>query len=119
MKFSEKGILMSKTDVSDAFENVRVDTGKAHNFCYTVGELVVIGFRFDFRIVEFAGVLGRHIGSGRTRTPQQHDRFSSVVRGSKINDGSHVKVVERWKDGKPTPIPPDAKVITHSGERKF
>ena len=37
MKFSVKGILMSKTDVSDAFENVRVDTGKAHNFCYTVG----------------------------------------------------------------------------------
>ena len=23
---------------------------------------------------------------------------------------AHVKVVERWEDGKPTPIPPDAKV---------
>ena len=28
---------------------------------------------------------------------------------------THVKVVERWEDGKPTPIPPDAKVRTHSG----
>ena len=28
-------------------------------------------------------------------------------------------MVERWDDGKPTPIPPDAKVRTHSGGRKF
>ena len=28
---------------------------------------------------------------------------------------AHVKVVERWEDGKPTPTPPDAKVRTHSG----
>ena len=28
---------------------------------------------------------------------------------------SHANVVERWEDGKPTPIPPHAKVRTHSG----
>ena len=39
---------MSKADVSDAFRNVRVDPDKAHKFCYTVGELVVIDFRLTF-----------------------------------------------------------------------
>ena len=37
-KFQEKGTPMSKADVSDAFWNVRVDSDKAHTFCYTVGE---------------------------------------------------------------------------------
>ena len=32
---------------------------------------------------------------------------------------AHVKVVERWEGGKPTPIPPDAKVRTHLGGGKF
>ena len=40
---------MSKADVSGAFQNVRVDPDKAHKFCYTVGELVVIDFRLTFR----------------------------------------------------------------------
>ena len=39
---------MSKADVSDAFRNVRVDPDKAHKFCYTVGEQVVIDFRLTF-----------------------------------------------------------------------
>ena len=47
-KFPEKIILMSKADVSEDFRNVRVDPDKAHNFCYTVGELVVIDFRLTF-----------------------------------------------------------------------
>ena len=29
---------------------------------------------------------------------------------------AHVKVVERWEDGKPTPMTPDAKVITHNSQ---
>ena len=43
-------MLLSKADVSDAFQNVRVDLDEAHNFCYTVGEflLVVIDFRLRF-----------------------------------------------------------------------
>ena len=28
---------------------------------------------------------------------------------------AHIKVVDRWEDGKPTPIPPDAKVRAHAG----
>ena len=39
---------MSKADVSDAYRNVRVDLDKAHNSCYTVGELEVIDFRLMF-----------------------------------------------------------------------
>ena len=47
-EFSAKRILMSKSDVSDAFRNVRIDPDEAHNFCYTEGELVVIDFRLTF-----------------------------------------------------------------------
>ena len=47
-KFPEKIILMSKAGVSEPFRNVRVDPDEAHNFCYTLGELVVIDFRFTF-----------------------------------------------------------------------
>ena len=39
---------MSKADVSDALRNVRVDPDKVYNFCHTVGELVVFGFRLTF-----------------------------------------------------------------------
>ena len=48
-KYPDQRILMSKADVSGAFQNVRVDPDKAHKFCYTVGELVVIDFRLTFR----------------------------------------------------------------------
>ena len=34
--------------MSDAFRNVRIDPDEAHQFCYTVGELVVIDFRPTF-----------------------------------------------------------------------
>ena len=47
-KLPVKRILMSKADASDAFRNVRVDPDEARNFCYTVGELVVIDFRLTF-----------------------------------------------------------------------
>ena len=36
-KYPDQRILVSKTDVSDAFRNVRVDPDEANNFCYTVG----------------------------------------------------------------------------------
>ena len=47
-KFPVEKILMSKANVADAFRNVRVDPDQAQTFCYTVGELVVIGFRLTF-----------------------------------------------------------------------
>ena len=39
---------MSKADVFDNFRIVQVDPDEAHNFCVTVGELVVIDFRLTF-----------------------------------------------------------------------
>ena len=39
---------MSKADMPDAFRNVPVDPDQAHNFWYTVGDLVVINFRLTF-----------------------------------------------------------------------
>ena len=39
---------MSTDDVSDVFRNARVDTDKAHNFCNTVGELVVTDCSLSF-----------------------------------------------------------------------
>ena len=39
---------MKKADVSDVFLNVPVDPDKAHNFCFTVGELVVFDIRLTF-----------------------------------------------------------------------
>ena len=47
-KFPEERIPMSKADVADAFRNVRIDPDQAHNFCYTVVDLVVIYFRLTF-----------------------------------------------------------------------
>ena len=40
--------MKSKAGVLDAFRNVRLDSHQAHNFCYTVGDLVVITFRLTF-----------------------------------------------------------------------
>ena len=47
-KYPDQRILMSKADVSDALRNVRVGPDEAHNFWYTVGEIVVIDFRLTF-----------------------------------------------------------------------
>ena len=49
---------MSKADVSDAFRNVRVDSGEARDFCYTVGEIIVIDFRLTFGWFESPGFWG-------------------------------------------------------------
>ena len=46
--FPGERILMSKADVPDAFRNVRVDPDKAHTFCYTAEDPVVIDFRLTF-----------------------------------------------------------------------
>ena len=57
-KFPEKRILMSNIGVSDAFRNVRVDLDEVHNFCYTVGELVVTDFHLTFEWSGSPGVRG-------------------------------------------------------------
>ena len=41
-------LLMATTDVNDAYHNVIIDPNQAYNFCYTVGDLVVIDFKLTF-----------------------------------------------------------------------
>lgn len=48
MKFLDKRILLSKTDVSDAFRNVRVSSEHASNFCYVLEDVVVADRRLTF-----------------------------------------------------------------------
>ena len=110
----QKRIPMSKVNVSDAFQNVRVDPDKAHNFCCTIGELVVIDFRLTF------GWSGSPGFRGVVSAAAAHAHCNKTIDSAQLLDEgkkmmAHVKVVERWEDGKPTPIPPDANVRTHSG----
>ena len=57
-KFPVERILSSKADVADAFRNVRVDPDQAHNFYYSVRDLVVIDFRLTFGWSESPGFWG-------------------------------------------------------------
>ena len=117
-KFPAERILMSKADVSDAFRNVRVDPDKAHNFCYAVGDLVVIDFRLTFGwsgSPGFWGVMSAAAAHAHCNTTL--DSVQLLDEGKEMM--AHVKVVERWEDGKPTPIPPDAKIRAHSGGEKW
>jgi len=113
-KFPVEKILMSKADVSDAFRNVRVDPDQAPNFCYTVGDLVVIDFRLTF------GWSGSPGFWGVISAAAEHAHCNTTLKSSQLlEEGktmmAHVKVVDRWEEGTPTPIPPDAKIRAHSG----
>ena len=53
-----------------------------------------------------------------------HAHCNTTIDSAQLQDEGkermvHVNVVERWEDGKPTPIPPDAKVRTHSAAGEF
>ena len=103
---------MSKADVSDAIRNVRIDPHKAHHLCYTVGELVVIGFRSTLGWSGSPGFWGlisaaaAHAHCNTTTDPAQLlDEMKYMM--------ANVKVVERWENRTPTPIPLDAKGIIH------
>ena len=112
-KFPEKRILMSKADVSDAFRNVRVDPGKTHNFCYTVGELVVIDFRLT------SGWSGSPGFWGVMSAAAEHAHCNPTINSIQLLDErkemmAHVKVVDHWEGRKPTPIQKDAKIRVHT-----
>ena len=79
-KFPVERIPMSKADVSNAFQHVRVYPYQAHNVCYTVGDVVVIDFLNILRVFGTDGFLGRHFGRGRTRALQHHSECDSAFR---------------------------------------
>ena len=112
-EFSEKRILMSKADVSYAFHDIRVDPCKAHIACYTVGELGVIEFGSTFGwsgSAWFWGVLSVAAAHAHCNTTVDSAPWLNEVEEKM----AHAKLVERWEEGIPTPIPPDAKVRAHS-----
>ena len=111
-KNPDQRILMSKADVSDAFRNVRVDPDEAHNFCYTVGELVVIDFRLTF------GWCGSPRFWGVVSAAAEHAYCNITITAAQLLDEgidtmAHVKILDRWEEGKPTPVPDDAKIRAH------
>ena len=87
-------ILMSKADVSDVFRNVRVDPDQAHNFCYTIGDLVVIDLRLTF------GWSGSPGFWGVMASAAEHSHCHTSVQSAQLlSEGrelmSHVKIVDR------------------------
>ena len=78
---------------------MRVDADKAHNYCYTIEELVVIDFRLTLGwsgSAGFWGVMSTTVAHAHCNT--------TIVSAQLLDEGTktmaHVKVVERWEDGK-------------------
>ena len=97
IKFPTKRILMSKADVSDAFRNVRIDPDEAHNFCYMVGELIVIDFRLTFGWSGSPGFWG--VMSAAAEHAHCNTTLASAqILGEGADMMAHVKVVDRWEE---------------------
>ena len=107
---------MSKADVADAFRNVRVDPDQAHNVCYTVGDVVVIGFRLTFGWSESPGFWD--VMSAAAKDAHCNTTLNSTQLLDEENDiAAHVKVVDRGEEGTPPPISSDANIRAHRGGR--
>ena len=97
IKFPTKRILMSKAGVSDAFRNVRINRHEAHNFCYTIGELIVIDFRLAFGWSGSPGFWG--VMSAAAEHAHCNTTLASAPNSGKGADMmKHVKVVDRWEE---------------------
>ena len=107
-------LLMATTDVNNAYRNVRIDKNQAHNFCYTVGDLIVI----DCRLTSgWTGTLGNF---GMMASAAEHSHCNTdlsnvqlLPEGVKMME--RVGIVDRWEVGDPTPVPPDVKVRASKG----
>ena len=108
-------LLMATTDVNDAYRNVRIDTNQAHNFCYTVGVLVVIEFRLT------SGLTGSPVNFGVIASAAKHSHCNTDLSNvqlllEEVKMMEHVEIVDRWEVGDTTPVPPDAKIRASNGE---
>lgn len=106
---------MATTDVNDAYRNVRVDPDQAHNFCYAVDDLIVIDFRLTFGWTGSPGNFGV-MTSAAAEYSHCNTNLGNVrllPEGEKMME--HVKIVDRWEDGDPTPVPSDTKVKKSKG----
>ena len=107
-------LLMATTDVNDAYRNVRIDPNQAHNFCYTVVDLVVVDFSRTF------GWTGSPGNFGVMASAAEHfhcitDLSNVQLLPEGVNMIEHVEIVDRWEVGDPTPVPPDANIRASKG----
>ena len=93
-KYPTKRILMSKADVSDAYPRVRIDPDGAHNFVYTVGELVVIDFRLTFGWSGSPGFWGV-VSAAAELAHCSTTLVSAQILSEGADMMAHVKVVDR------------------------
>ena len=107
-------LLVATTDVNDAYRNVRIDPNQAHNFCFTVGDLVVIDFRLMFGWTGSPGIFGV-MASAAEHSHCNIDLSNVQVLPEGIKIMEHVEIVDRWEVGDPTPVPPDAKIRASKG----
>lgn len=113
-KCPTKRLLMATTDVNDAFRNVRVDADKAQKFGYVVDELIVIDFRLPFGWAGSPGNFG--VMASAAEHAHCQTRLSTVKllpEGERMV--SHLKIVDPWETGEPTPVPIDAKIRPSEG----
>ena len=107
-------LLMATTDVNDSYRNVRIDPNQAHNFCYTVGDLVVMDFRLPFGWAGSPGNFGVMASAAeRFHCNTDLSNVQLLLEGVKMME--HVEVVDRCEVGDTTPVPPDAKMSASKG----
>ena len=105
---------MATTVVNDAYRNVRVDPDQAHNFCYAVDDLIAIDFRLTFGWTGSPGNFGVMASAAQhAHNDTNLDNVHLLPVGTKMME--HVKIVDRWEAGDPTPIPPDTKTRKSAG----
>ena len=107
-------LLMATTDVNDAFRNVRINPDQAHNFGYTLGDLLVVDLRLPFGWTGSPG----HFGVTASAAEHAH-RNTNLSTAQILPEGvdmmKHVKIVDRWEEGEPTPVPSDVVIRPSTG----
>ena len=106
--------LMATTDVNDTYRYVRIDPNQAHNFCYTVGDLVVIDFRLTFGWTDSPGNFGL-MASAAEHAHCDTDLSNVQLLSEGVKMMEDVEIVDRWEVGDSTPVTPDAKVRASKG----
>ena len=107
-------LLMATTDVNDAYRNVRINLNQAHNFRYTVGDLVVVDFRLTFGWTGSPGNFGV-MASTAEHSHCNTDLSNSQLLPEGVKMMDHFEIVDRWKVGDSTLVPPDAKIRAKKG----
>ena len=93
---------------------MRIDPNQAHNFCYTVGNLVVINFRLTFGWTDSPGNFGV-MASAAEHAHCNTDLSNVQLLPEGVKMMKHVEIVDRWEVGDPTPVLSDAKMYASKG----